>query len=243
MSDLLNDPVFFNLTPDDYRRADLSTPESPISPLSEQSHEFPTFDSFGYRARAAVKAYLEDHEGHHDSAKRRRSALGPEGLSLGAKRPLSAYLECRQPSVINGWPMPSAPGYWPSYDALCDGKDPRDPSFIQEQDKFPGSPSSDITFDNSVIRQVLGTRKIYRTGKCEYLVHWAGYPRGQLSWVLQDIIRPVAEHQFMFFEYERHLSCYKGPGGGIFTRKDAPQCEEGDEMGCVGCARCGRGCN
>ncbi|KLO90084.1 uncharacterized protein FFB20_13587 [Fusarium fujikuroi] len=236
MSDLLSDPVFFNLTPDDYRRADLSTPESPISPLSEKSLEFPTFDSLDYQARAAVKAYFEDHEGHHDSPKRRRSALG-------AKRPLSAYLECRQPSVINGLPVPSAPSYWPSYDALCDGKDPRDPSFIQEQDKFPGSPSSDITFNNSVIRQVLGTRTIYRTGKCEYLVHWAGYPRGQLSWVFQDIIRPIAEHQIMFFEYERCLSCYKGPHGEIFTRKDAFQCSEGDEEDCVSCARCGRGCN
>lgn len=229
---------------------DLSTPESPISPLSEQSHEFPTFDSLDYRARAAVKAFLVDLEGHRDSPKRQQSALcseesslSPEGLSLGAKRSLSAYPECRQPSVINGLPMSGTPGYWPSYDPLCDGKDPRDPSFIQEQDKFPRSPSSDIAFNNSVNREVLGTRKIYRTGKSEYLVHWAGYPRGQLSWVLQDIICPVAEHQIMFFEYERRLSWYKGPGGEIFTRKDALQCSEGDEEGCVGCARCGRGCN
>ncbi|KAF5665101.1 hypothetical protein FDENT_12674 [Fusarium denticulatum] len=58
-----------------------------------------------------------------------------------------------------------------------------------------------------------------------------------------DITRPIAEHQTMFFEYERCFSCYKGPPGGIFTRKDAPQCLEGDEGGCVGCARWGQECN
>lgn len=114
--------LFYDIT--NNLSSDLSTPKSPISPLSEKSLEFPTFDSLDYQARAAVKAYFEDHEGYHDSPKRWRSALGPEGLSLGAKRPLSAYLEYRQPSVINGFPVPSAPGYWPSYDALCDGKDP-----------------------------------------------------------------------------------------------------------------------
>ncbi|KAH7173086.1 hypothetical protein DER46DRAFT_697871 [Fusarium sp. MPI-SDFR-AT-0072] len=248
MSDLLNDPVSFNLTPDDYRQADSKMLDSPISPLSEKSPQLPTFNSLDDQKRTAIKAFL-DHEGYPDSSNCRQSSLsseesslGPEGLSLSAKRSLSAYLECRQPSIINGLPLSSTPGCWPSYNALCDGKDPLDSSFIQEDD-FLQSPSSDIVFNNSVIREVLGTRKIYRTGKSEYFVHWAGYPRGQRSWVFQDIVRPIAEHQIMFFEYERRLSCYKGPRGETFTRKDAPRCSEGDEEGCVGCARCGRGCN
>lgn len=115
---------------------DLSTPHSPISPLSEKSYQYPIFYNLDYQSRAAVRAYIDD-EGHHDSPKRPRSALSPERLSLGAERSLSTYQKCRQPYVVNGLPMPGTPGYWPSYDALCDGKDPRDPSFIQEQDEFP----------------------------------------------------------------------------------------------------------
>lgn len=213
--------------------SDLRTPESPIAPLSERSHEFPTFDSLDYRARAAVKAYLEN--GHALSSTESSLCSDELSMSSASKRRLS--------SKVNGLPLSGTPGYQQTYDALHDGKDLRDPSIIQEQDKLSRSPSSDIALNNSVIREVLGTRKIYRTGKSEYLVHWAGYPRGQLSWVFQDMIRPIAEHQIMFFEYERRLSCYKGPRGKIFTRKDAPQCLEGDEEGCVGCARCGRGCN
>ncbi|KAF9774722.1 hypothetical protein IL306_007238 [Fusarium sp. DS 682] len=218
--------------------------DSPISPLSEKSPQDSTFNSFDGQEATVVKTF-SGNDGHHGSSNRRVSSLDSEELSGLAKRRLSsrtskeihAYMEHRESPLINGFS--SAPGYWPSYDALCYGKDPRDPSSIQKEGNFARSPSSDIVFNNSVIREALGTRKVYRTGESEYLVHWAGYPRGQLSWVSQDIIQPIAEHQIMFFGYERRLLCYKGPHGEIFTRKDAPQCEEGQEEGCVGCARCG----
>ncbi|KAF5638951.1 uncharacterized protein FTJAE_5022 [Fusarium tjaetaba] len=221
MSDLLKDPVFFSLTPDNYRRAAVMDPESPVSPLSVEAPPLSNFNTLDGQEPTATKTFSD--------------------LSPSFKKCILAYVRDSQSSLASESPSP--PGYWPSHYALCDGKDSQDPSLIQEEDNFPPSPSSDRVFTNSVIRQVLGTRTIHQIGKCEYLVHWAGYPRGQLSWVSRDIIQPIAEHQIMFFEYERRLLCYKGSRGEIFTRKDAPQFEEADEEGCVGCARCGRGCN
>ncbi|KAF5547490.1 hypothetical protein FNAPI_8519 [Fusarium napiforme] len=224
-------------------------PESPSSPLSVETPMLSNFNTFGSQQPSVTKTF-PDHDGSDGSPQRRSSFLDSEELDsfkrqlsslISKKHSRSNYMKRRLSSVAKG--LPSPPGYWSSHDALCDSKDSRDPSLVQEEDNFPPSPSSDRVFANSVIRQVLGTRTIHQTGKSEYLVHWAGYPRGQLSWVSQDIIEPIAEHQIMFFEYERRLLCYKGSRGEMFTRKDAPQCEEADEEGCVGCARCGRGCN
>ncbi|KAF5608669.1 hypothetical protein FPANT_429 [Fusarium pseudoanthophilum] len=207
MSVLLKDPVFFNLTPDDYRRAPVMDPESPVSSLSVEAPLLSNFNTFDGQEPNATKTFSD--------------------LSPSFKKCLLAYIRDSQSSLASE--PPSSSGYWPIHDALCDGKDSPDPSLMQEEDNFPPSPSSDKVPNNSVIRQVLGTRTIHQTGKSEYLVHWAGYPRGQLSWVARDIIQPIAEHQIMFFEYERRLLCYKGSRGEMFTRKDAPQCEEADE--------------
>ncbi|KAH7224427.1 uncharacterized protein BKA55DRAFT_717204 [Fusarium redolens] len=263
MSAQFNDHVFINLSPRDFRPGGSESFESLASPFEEG---FPLPQSVNsFDGLQTIKAAEETCVSGLPYMMDLRSPLADyqsffqSQISSPDHQRDKHMPERRRSSIING--LPQTPGWWLSHTAPDEDKFPRAPSSrtsLNTMSTFQwaktGTPSAnsgnpyESLFHEpreqaSVIRQVIGSRMVYRNDQSEYLVHRSDYPDHKFSWVSKDIIRSVAMNKVNEFNCQRRLPCYKGPRGEMFTRKNAPHCSPADEETCVGCAQCGRGCS
>ncbi|KAF4433100.1 hypothetical protein F53441_13794 [Fusarium austroafricanum] len=123
-------------------------------------------------------------------------------------------MERRRSSVIHGLSM--SPGCWPSHTAPDENQPSRAPPYMDDRRSSLGhslfgqaengtsrsetkNPYTDLYRQPqehaSVIREVMGYRTLFKGQRHEYLVHWAGYPYNQFSWVSKETVESVGLDQ------------------------------------------------